>query len=122
MLAGVSRDAITPSSSRFSVNSTNRAGKFRNRSPCTGTVSSFLFVFWVSVGSRYWLPSGELLVLRRRLVAGLDVESSVSCVNDVRDVLHLNWKNRSIILEQRSVHSFSVLHWMFLPFVIRCGF
>ena len=45
-------------------------------------------MFWVSVGSRHWLPSGEL-VLRRRLVAGLDVESAVSCVDDVGDVLAL---------------------------------
>ena len=50
----------------------------------TGTVSSILFLFSVSAGSRDWLPSGGLVVLRRRVVAGLD---DVSCGNDVGDVL-----------------------------------
>ena len=50
-------------------------------------MSSILFWFWVSVGSRDWLPSGEQLVLLRRVVAGLDEESSVvSCGDDVGDL------------------------------------
>ena len=65
VLAGVSLDADTPSCTRFSVKSSNHPGRSRNRFSCTG-----------------------LLVLRRRMVAGLDVESSVeSCGNDVGDVL-----------------------------------
>ena len=40
------------------------------------------------VESRNWFPSGELLVLRSRVDAGLDEQSSVvSCGNDVGDVL-----------------------------------
>ena len=82
LLAGLSRDANTPSSTRFSVKSSNHSGKSRNGSPCTGSVSFFLFL--VSVESRNWSPSTGLLGLRRRIVAGLDVESSVeSCSNDV---------------------------------------
>ena len=77
VLAGVSLDAETPSSTKFSVKSSTHSGKSRNRSPSTSTVSLFLFMFWVSVGSRDWLSSGELLVLRRRVVAGLGEESSV---------------------------------------------
>ena len=53
-----------------------------------------------------WLPSGELLVLRRRVVAALDEESSVvSCGNDVGDVRAVECKNWLIILGQRSVQS-----------------
>ena len=48
-----------------------------------------------------------LLVLRRPIVAELDVESSVeSCDNDGGDVLASNGKNRWITLGQRSEHSF----------------
>ena len=54
VLAGVSRDANTPSSSRFS----DHSGKSRNKSAFTGTVASFYFCFWVSVGSRGGLYSG----------------------------------------------------------------
>ena len=44
----------------------------------------------VSVGSRIWSPNNGKLVLRRRVIAGLDKESSdVSCGNDVGDVLAL---------------------------------
>ena len=61
----MSLDADTPSCTRFSVKSSNHPGRSRNRFSCTG-----------------------LLVLRRGVVAGLDVESSVeSCGNDVGDVL-----------------------------------
>ena len=51
---------------------------------------SFFFVFRVSVGSRNWFLNTGVFVLRRRVIAGLDEESSdVSCGNDVRDVLAL---------------------------------
>ena len=81
---------------------------------------------WLPVNcyeSRNWSPSSGLLVLQRRLVAGLDVESSVeSCVNDVGKVLAGE-------LEEPVVNSgttigtlFSALHWVILPFFKRCGF
>ena len=86
----MSLDANTPSSSRFVVNSSNHSGKARNRFPGAGTMSLFLMVFLVPVGSRSWFPSTGMLVLSRRGVAGLDEESSdVSCGNDVGDALAL---------------------------------
>ena len=55
MHAGVPLDANTPSSCKFSVNSSDQSGTSRNRLPCTGTVS-FFFLVWVSVGSRVPVP------------------------------------------------------------------
>ena len=70
-----------------------------------------------------WLPSGELLVLRRRVVAALDEESSVvSCGNDVGDV-------RAVELEELVDNpgttigtKFAVLHWICLPFFDKVWF
>ena len=86
MLAGASLDANTPSSSKSSVNSSNHSGISRNRSPWTGTVSSF---FSVSVESCNWFSNARLRVLRLRVDAGLGVESSAieSCDADVEDVV-----------------------------------
>ena len=65
MFAGVSLDANTPLSSRFSVNSSDHSGKSRNRFPDAGKLVSSL-----------------------RVVAGLaDASSDVSLGNDVGDVL-----------------------------------
>ena len=88
MFAAVSLGANTPPSSRFSVNSSNHSGKSRNQFPDAGVMSLFLFVFWVSVGSRDQFP--QMLVSSLRVVAGLDdISSDVSCGNDVEDVLAL---------------------------------
>ena len=80
-------------------------------------MSLFLFLFLVSVGSRDWLPSGELLVLRLRIVAELDEESSVvSCGNDVGDVLAVELEE-SVDNPGRTIGTkFSVLHCVLLPF------
>ena len=87
MLAVGSRDAHTLSSSRFSVKSSNFSGTPPNRSPCTGSVSLFMILCLVSVESRKWFPSTGLRARRRRMVAGLDVQSSAeSCGSDVGDV------------------------------------
>ena len=94
VLASVSLDATnTPfSSSECSVNSSNRSGKAHNKCSCVGTMFFFFFliVLWVSIGSRNWFPNTGMLVLRRRVIAGRDEESSdVSFGNDVGDVLAL---------------------------------
>ena len=85
MFTGVSLDAETPFS-RFYVKSSNHCGRSRNNLPCTGSVSLlFHSDCWES---RNWSPSTGLLVLRRRVIAGLDVESSdESCGNDVGEKL-----------------------------------
>ena len=89
MLAGVSRDANTPSSSRFHANSPlTILANLATSLPIPVQCPYFKFLFWVSVRSRVWLPSGDVLVLRPRVVAGLDEESSVeTCGKDVGDVL-----------------------------------
>ena len=46
VLAGVSLDANIPSSSTFSLKSSNHSGKSRNKSSCTGKVSFFYFCFF----------------------------------------------------------------------------
>ena len=90
MFAGASLDANTPSSSRFSVNSSDQSCKYRNQFLDAGMIYLFLVVFLVFVGSRNRLPEVVMLVLSLRVVAGLgEVSSDVSCGNDVEDVLAL---------------------------------
>ena len=86
VLAGVSLDADTTSCIIFSVqNPPTSLGNSATGFFCTGSVSLLSPVHCSE--SRNWSPSNGLLVLRRRVVAGLDVESSVeSCGNDVGDV------------------------------------
>ena len=69
--------------------------------PCTGSVSLQSAVHFLE--SRNWSPNTGPSVRRRRVVDGLDVDSSVSCVTDARDVLA---ENRSIIMGLRSIQSF----------------
>ena len=89
----MSRDANTPSSSKFPVNSSDHSlANLATYLPVPARSPQFNFVFWVCVEARNWFPSGGLLVLRRRLVAGLEEESSVSCVNDVGDVFAVELK------------------------------
>ena len=84
MLEGVSLDADTPSFIRFSVKSSNHSGKSRNRFPSTRSMSLFSSSDHSELSN--WSPSTGRGVLRRRVVARLDVESSgESCVNDVED-------------------------------------
>ena len=117
VLAGVSRDANTSSCSSFSVKSSNLSGKSRNKSPCTGAVSLCSFLFLVSAGSRNWFPSGELLVLRRRVVAGLDEWSSVvSCGDDGGDVLAVEVEQPDDNPRTAIGTYFSVLHRFFCNF------
>ena len=60
---------------------------------------------------------GGLLVLRRRLVAGLDEEfSSESCGNDVRDVLAVEQEEPVDNSGTMVGTWFSVLHLIFLQF------
>ena len=74
-------------------------------------------MFWVSVGSRDWLPSGEQLVLRRRTVAGLDEESSVVfCGHDVRDALAVKMEEPVDNPGTTIGIVFSVLHWLSVNF------
>ena len=84
----------------------------------------FLFVFLFSVESCNWLTNIGMLVLRRRVMAGFDEESSdVSCGNDVQETYLLSsWKNSVDNPGTRIGTLFSVLHWMFLPLGVRCGF
>ena len=118
----MSLNANTPSSSRFSVNSSNHSGKSRNRFPGTGTLSLFLFVSLVSVRFRNRFPDARMFVLSLRVVAGLDEESSdVSCGNYVGDVLALELEEPVDNPGTTTSTNFSVLHKIF-PFLIRCGF
>ena len=58
-----------------------------------------------------WSPNTGLRVLRRRIVAGLDVESSVeSCGDDVGDVLTVELEELVDNLGTTIGTSFSVLH------------
>ena len=80
-------------------------------------------MFLVSVGSRDWLPSGDLLVLRRRLVARLDKESSVvSFGNDVGDVLAVELEEPVDNPGTAIGTQFFRVAWDFLLFLMRCGF
>ena len=87
MLEGVSLDADTPSFIRFSVRSSNHSGKSRNQFP--GTRSMSLFSSSDRSELSNWSRSTSPGVLRRRVVARLDVVSSVSCGNDVEDLFPL---------------------------------
>ena len=85
MLAQASLDAEASSSTKFSVNSSNHSGRSCDGLP-SAVPMSFFFLFLVSCNMS---PRVRLRVLRRRVVAGLGVESSVveSCGTDVEDVL-----------------------------------
>ena len=90
--------------------------------PVPVRVSLFIFLFLVSVGSRDWFLSGELLGLRRRVVAGLDEESSVvSCGNDVGDALAVELEEPVGNPGTTIGALFSVLHLIILHCLIRCG-
>ena len=60
VLAGVSLDSDTPSSTRFSVTSSKHSGTSRNKCPCAGTMSLLSRVNCSE--SRDWSPSARLLV------------------------------------------------------------
>ena len=68
------------------MNSSNHSGRSRNRSLRAGSVSSFLSVFSVSVGSRDKSPRVWPLVLSLRVVVGRNVVTIESCGNDAGDV------------------------------------
>ena len=71
----------------------------------------------VSVESRNWFHSGGRLVLRRRIVAGRDVESSVEfCGNEFGDVLAVELEEPVDDPGTTIGTKASVLHWMFLSF------
>ena len=77
-------------------------------------MSLFLFLFWVPVGSRNWFPNTGMILLRRRVVAGLDQGSSdVSCGNDVGDVLALELEQPVDDPGTTIGTFFTVLHWVF---------
>ena len=87
MLAGVSLDADPPSSARFSTKFSNHSGRSCNRFPSIRLMP--LFSSFDCSELRNSSPNSPLRAPRRRIVAGLDVESSVveSCDTDVGDVL-----------------------------------
>ena len=89
MLAGASLEAEASSSTMFSVNSSNNFNRSCNGASRAASVSSFLFLFSVSVESCNKSPRAQLRRLRLRVVAGLGVEPSVveSCGTDVENVL-----------------------------------
>ena len=79
---------LTSSSSRFCEVFQPLWQISKTFSQCLYAVAIFLFL--VSVESGVWFPNTRMLVLKRRVVAGRDEESSdVSCGDDVGDVLAL---------------------------------
>ena len=70
-------------------------------------MSLFLFVFLVSVGPRNKFPDVGLLVLSLRVPCGSDVEPEEELVDNPGTAIGT---------------LFSVLHWILLPFLTRCGF
>ena len=100
------------SSSRCSVNCSNHCG-----------VSLFFSCVFFFEGSRDRFPDAGMLVLRRRIVAGLDEESSVvSCDNDAGDVLAVELEEPVDTPGTTIGTKFSVFHWICLPFWVECGF
>ena len=87
-------------------------------------MSSFLFLFLVSVESCYRSPRARLRVLRLRVAAGHGVESYriESCGTDVEDVCSRRWAGRSgwQALNNERHEIFSVALY-FLSFLQRCG-
>ena len=118
----MSLDANTPSSSRFSVNSSIQSGKSRNQFPGAGTMSLFLCVFLVFVGLRDRFLDAGTLVSSLRSVAGLHEESSdVSCGHDVADVLALELEKPVADPGTTVGTKFSVMHRIILSFWVTCG-
>ena len=93
--AGASLCSGTLSSTRFSVNCSYHSGKSRNRSLRADSVSSFLSVFSVSVGSSERSLCAHLLVLSLRAFAGRNVQTTESCNNDAGDVCVVDCAGRA---------------------------
>ena len=74
------------SSTIFSVNSCNNSGRSRNGFRRADSVSPFLFMFSVSVGSGNRCPRTVLLVLSLRVDSGRTIGITESCGNDAGDV------------------------------------
>ena len=98
-------------------------GRSRNKSHRTGSVSSFLFVFfgfywfWRHVSPRAWL-----LILSLRVVSGRNVETTESCGNDAWNVCVAELEEPVDEPGTTIGTQFSVLHCIRLPSSIRCGF
>ena len=120
-LAGASLCTGTLSSTRCSVNSSNRSGRSRNGSPRTVSLSSFLCVFSVSVGSGDRSPRAWLLVLSLRVVAGRNEETIESCGNDAGDVCVVELEEPIDKPKTTIGTQFSVLHCIRLPSLMSCG-
>ena len=105
VFAGVSLDAGTSVSSRFSANSSNQSGRSRSRPLVAWLLSLFLFMFLVFVGSpRFADVWGWVSSLRG--VAGPDE----SCGNDVEDKLALELEEPVDNPGTKISTKFSVLH------------
>ena len=74
MLAGASLDAEASSPTELSVNSSDHSGRSRNGLLRAVALSSFFFLFFVSVESCKRSPSARLRSLLLRVVAGHGVE------------------------------------------------
>ena len=95
-------------------------GRSRKRSPRTGSVSSFLFVFSVSVGSG--LPVLGFSYSHFVLFFGRNVETTESCGNDAGDVCAAELEEPVAKPGTTIGTRFSVLHCIRLPSLMRCGF
>ena len=70
MLQGASLETEASSPTKLPLNSSDHSGRSRNGLPGAVSMSSFFFLFLVSVESRKWSPSARLRLLLLRVFAG----------------------------------------------------
>ena len=114
------------SSTKFSLNSCSQSDNSFNRSLCTSSRSSFLFLFSISVGLWSGIPRSSSLVLPLLSDTGFSVylqaSKTESCDDDDDEV------GAGVVDELADKPGttdgtwFDVLQSILLPFLMRCGF
>ena len=116
-----SRCSGTLSSNNQCLNSCSQSGTPCN-SPLRNSSSSFLFVISISVDSCHEFPPANesSLAFSLLLVAGISVSVTVSCDGDVGEVDVVE----QLVDKPGTANGtwFDVSQWIFLPFLMRCGF